>query len=1712
MRYKAFKYLLLLMSMMMTLTVSADVEVNATNFPDGDFRVWILQNIAAASDFVLTDAELANVTSISCQYKGTHVRGIEYFTALKELTFTRSYSSVLYLDVSRNTALTNLSCSDNQIITLDVNKNTALTNLNCSNNRLTSLDVSNNKALTQLYCNNNKLLCLDLSNNTSLTYASINSQSSSIAALDCSEGIGIPVPFDFDFSKVSNLKLAGNTITGRSAYVNGKKYLIFAEAGTIANTIEGKQLTYTYSTGSKLSAAASMNVTVYIPKVGAVQQYYVCFFAPSGDSWNGSVPNIFVRDKNGKENTYPAEYGINGIYIEAGSYVCFRPANISADFYYSEITVNGIPVKSWSDDNISDYEDYVIDSLACDTEVELFTRLYYGNRTFGGYTKGHGNIEMYKNGKFIGVSTDYGDYKVVSEVFDTGDILKLVFVPDNGFTFSRLTKWGGGTGVERDNAWDITKDVVNNTFSILVGSNFYDEFDDFYLRTFEAYFVPTLTSSNFPDDNFRSYISSITGVAEGDAISEESLQAITTLDVSNKGIKSLEGIEFFTALEKLYCQQNQLTSLDVLKNLNLTTLDCSKNQLTSLSVGFLLNLNCSHNQLTSLDVSWQTALEVLRCSSNQLSSLDVSTNTALTTLWCDSNKLTSLDVNKNTKLTWINCSSNQLTSLDVSKNTVLTSLWCNSNQLMSLDLSKNASVNDASIGSQSTSSKAVNTSAGIAIPVPSDFDFTKVSNLKLAGKSVTGSLTTVDGQKYLVFAQTGAAQSTIDGKQLTYDYSTGNSFSDAASMDVTVSLSYAPKTITLSIQAGAGGSVSYDGTTISNTTKSFTVVEGASATISISPNSGYKLSKLKVNGTNVTSSVKDNQYTISNITANTTVVATFEQIPATTYSLSIQSGAGGSVSYDGTTITNKTQSFTVNEGISATITITPNSGYRLSRLTVNGTNFTSSVSNNKYTINNITTNTSVVVAFEQIPVTTYSLSIQSGNGGSVSYDGTTITNKTQSFTVNEGASATITITPNTGYRLSKLTVNGTNVTTGVKDNKYTINSISANTTVVATFEQITYTLSVQATGNGTVTYNSTATKNTTKTFTVNHGSSATLTISADNSYRLASLKVNGTNVTSSVSNNQYTISNITANTTVVATFEQIPITTYSLSIQSGAGGSVSYDGTTITNKTQSFTVAEGSSVTIEMTPNSGYKLESLTVNGTDVTSGVKDNSYTISNISSNTNVVATFSIITYTLSIQATGSGTVTYGSNTISNTTRNYSVDYGSSATLTFKASSGYELGNLTVGGVDVTTSIVNNSYTVSNITSNTSVVATFYALASSFTADGINYGVTSFDDLTLLVKSGNYSGHLVIPSMVTHDGKNWQVTGIESGAFKNCTGLISIQIPSSCESIGNSIFEGCTGLAAVTWEPKKDLTGTMFGSITNPNLLLFTSSILYVPYGIRNVVVNGEASEITLTDATSGNNFYSPKAFKAKTVSYTHDYSMITGRGNSQGWETIALPFDVTTIAHETKVVLKPFSSWAQGSSERPFWLYRLTSSGWTAEKQIKANTPYIISMPNNTAYQAGYNVSGQVTFSAENATVAATSAVNTSSNGSKQFVPNFTEQTSGGSIYAINANNALGSYAGSYAEGSVFTNSPARTVHPFEAYTSSTNNAKDIIPIFEALPTAIPEIPTNGNYHHNNVRIFNLSGQAVAITDEMSLQRALSRLPNGVYIVNGKKVVIK
>ena len=201
----------------------------------------------------------------------------------------------------------------------------------------------------------------------------------------------------------------------------------------------------------------------------------------------------------------------------------------------------------------------------------------------------------------------------------------------------------------------------------------------------------SINETNFPDANFRKWLR-IQGYGIDDVLTDHEIADITEIDVTEKSISNMKGIEFFTALKWLYCSGNNLTSLDVSKNTALIWLYCKNNQLTELDVSkntALLRLSCYSNQLTSLDVSKNTALYYLSCGYNPLTALDVSKNTALEYLQCGLIQLTTLDVSKNTALKELYCSSNRLTTLDVSKNIALTKLDCSKNRLTELDIRSN---------------------------------------------------------------------------------------------------------------------------------------------------------------------------------------------------------------------------------------------------------------------------------------------------------------------------------------------------------------------------------------------------------------------------------------------------------------------------------------------------------------------------------------------------------------------------------------------------------------------------------------------------------------------------------------------------------------------------------------------------------------------------------------------------------------------------------------------------------------------------------------------------------------------------------------------------------------------------------------------------------------------------------------------------------------
>ena len=172
--------------------------------------------------------------------------------------------------------------------------------------------------------------------------------------------------------------------------------------------------------------------------------------------------------------------------------------------------------------------------------------------------------------------------------------------------------------------------------------------------------------------------------------------ALTSLDCSDNLLTSLN-VTNNTSLTDLTCVNNKLKSLNINKNLKLTQLWCYNNQITALNVSrntALKDFRCYENRITDLDVSSNTALTYLDCHSNQLTSLNVSGNTVLTNLDCSDNQLNSLDISNSTAMTSLMCDNNRLTSLDVRSNTALTSLGCSNNQLISFDVTSNTALTD----------------------------------------------------------------------------------------------------------------------------------------------------------------------------------------------------------------------------------------------------------------------------------------------------------------------------------------------------------------------------------------------------------------------------------------------------------------------------------------------------------------------------------------------------------------------------------------------------------------------------------------------------------------------------------------------------------------------------------------------------------------------------------------------------------------------------------------------------------------------------------------------------------------------------------------------------------------------------------------------------------------------------------------------------------
>ena len=177
---------------------------------------------------------------------------------------------------------------------------------------------------------------------------------------------------------------------------------------------------------------------------------------------------------------------------------------------------------------------------------------------------------------------------------------------------------------------------------------------------------------NIPDANFKAYLLGEPAInTSNDSEIQVSEAAAYTGGIfcANLSIADLTGIEAFTSLTTLECDNNSLTNLNVSSNVNLTTLHCGGNWIGSLDVSSnvaLTYLNMVNNNISMLDVSNNINLTTLNCGINALSALDVVNCPDLIELYCQTNSIAILDLSMQTSLQYFQCPGNLLTGIDFS--------------------------------------------------------------------------------------------------------------------------------------------------------------------------------------------------------------------------------------------------------------------------------------------------------------------------------------------------------------------------------------------------------------------------------------------------------------------------------------------------------------------------------------------------------------------------------------------------------------------------------------------------------------------------------------------------------------------------------------------------------------------------------------------------------------------------------------------------------------------------------------------------------------------------------------------------------------------------------------------------------------------------------------------------------------------------------------
>lgn len=494
----------------------------------------------------------------------------------------------------------------------------------------------------------------------------------------------------------------------------------------------------------------------------------------------------------------------------------------------------------------------------------------------------------------------------------------------------------------------------------------------------------------------------------------------------------------------------------------------------------------------------------------------------------------------------------------------------------------------------------------------------------------------------------------------------------------------------------------------------------SSYTLTFTPADGYAVETVTVNGQPVTLE-GGNTYS-GVILAPIELAVTFAgSVKTHTVDLITSNDTGSSVTVkaDGTPILG---SFSVPHGSTPEITIETQSGFAVSGVTLfnksTQTLMTIELSGNSFVMPAVTADFELTVKIGRA----YFVTVSCGSNGSISPSGGYYA---------ENDTVDLVLTPAEGYVVDSLLINGEPI--AISGNTYSY-KVTSTTVIYASFRKAAQTYNITVKGDseaGSITAAGYEIVN--GMFTAEQGAKVefTVTVSSDE-YIIDKITVNGAEV--SATDGKFTVT-VDGDTAVEVSYKAAYRIT--VVVSDTGGGHVTADGYTISNNF--VYVPEGESITFTFTPDMGYEIDYVRVDG-KVATLTGDNKYTFTEMNRNHSVSVTFkhsgsSQTTYTIYASAGANGSISPAGK--------QTVAAGGSIVFTITANEGYEIDYVQVNGSDV--SLTNGTYEFKNVASNSTINAYFKEVGSissgNITVDDIDWTaspiVIDFSTTTVIDKS---------------------------------------------------------------------------------------------------------------------------------------------------------------------------------------------------------------------------------------------------------------------------------------------------------------------------------------------------------------------------------------